>query len=202
MLPPSTTLFVGCADWSGSASSTTALHPDASASISTSLSCRFTEQNIKLFELLVGYSFTKFFLVRMMYELAPVVVWGWGAECVFSDEVLSPQVMAWSRTIRLFNVAMLQSIKLFGDKRENAIHLYDRDWSLQRRDQKIIEEAPDPNVPTEFWTHTVEAALTATKVIYLILSHIIVCYGLRYRFNVLMFLAHYTVELFLYSPHQ
>lgn len=103
---------------------------------------------------------------------------------------------------RLFNVAMLQSIKLFGDKRENAIHLYDRDWSLQRRDQKIIEEAPDPNVPTEFWTHTVEAALTATKVIYLILSHIIICYGLRYRFNVLMFLAHYTVELFLYSPHQ
>jgi hypothetical protein len=43
-----------------------------------------------------------------------------------------------------------------------------------------------PNVPTEFWT-TVEAALTAAKVIYLILLHNIVSCDLRYRFDVLMF---------------
>ncbi|XP_047054975.1 uncharacterized protein LOC124661164 isoform X1 [Lolium rigidum] len=43
------TLFIGCADWSDSASSTTALHPDASTSFSTStsFSCRFTEETVK-----------------------------------------------------------------------------------------------------------------------------------------------------------
>ncbi|KAM3254185.1 hypothetical protein ACQJBY_047985 [Aegilops geniculata] len=54
-------------------------------------------------------------------------------------------------------------VQVFGDKHGNAIHLYERDCSLQRRHQKIIEEAPAPNVTTEFRTHIGEAAVAAAK---------------------------------------
>ena len=37
-------------------------------------------------------------------------------------------------------------IQIFADKYGNVIHLFDRDCSLQRRQQKIIEEAPSPEL--------------------------------------------------------
>ncbi|RYD46428.1 MAG: acetyl-CoA carboxylase biotin carboxylase subunit, partial [Sphingomonadales bacterium] len=40
-------------------------------------------------------------------------------------------------------------IQIFGDGNGNAIHLGERDCSLQRRHQKVLEEAPSPILSTE-----------------------------------------------------
>ena len=40
-------------------------------------------------------------------------------------------------------------IQIFADKFGNVIHLFDRDCSLQRRQQKVMEEAPSPNLTDE-----------------------------------------------------
>ncbi len=37
-------------------------------------------------------------------------------------------------------------VQTIGDKHGNAIHLWERDCSMQRRHQKVIEEAPGPNI--------------------------------------------------------
>jgi len=54
-------------------------------------------------------------------------------------------------------------IQIFADKHGNVIHLFDRDCSLQRRQQKIIEEAPAPKVDEEIRNFLGEISVKAAK---------------------------------------
>ncbi len=56
-------------------------------------------------------------------------------------------------------------IQVFGDAHGNAVHFFERDCSLQRRHQKVIEEAPAPGMTTEMRTAMGKAAVTAAKAI-------------------------------------
>ncbi len=56
-------------------------------------------------------------------------------------------------------------IQVFGDDHGNAIHMFERDCSLQRRHQKVIEEAPAPGMTEEMRAAMGEAAVRCAKAI-------------------------------------
>jgi 3-methylcrotonyl-CoA carboxylase alpha subunit len=52
-------------------------------------------------------------------------------------------------------------IQVFCDNHKNGVYLFERDCSIQRRHQKVIEEAPAPNMSEALRAQMGEAALTA-----------------------------------------
>ncbi len=54
-------------------------------------------------------------------------------------------------------------IQVLGDHHGNAVHLYDRECSIQRRHQKVIEEAPSPLLTEDTRNEMGEKAVQAVK---------------------------------------
>ncbi|MEJ6789805.1 acetyl/propionyl/methylcrotonyl-CoA carboxylase subunit alpha [Brevundimonas sp. BR2-1] len=56
-------------------------------------------------------------------------------------------------------------VQVFGDSHGNAVHLYERDCSLQRRHQKVIEEAPAPGMDAATRKAVTDAAVRAARAV-------------------------------------
>lgn len=54
-------------------------------------------------------------------------------------------------------------VQVFGDSHGNAVHLFERDCSLQRRRQKVVEEAPAPGMPDDVREAMCGAAVKLAK---------------------------------------
>jgi 3-methylcrotonyl-CoA carboxylase alpha subunit len=54
-------------------------------------------------------------------------------------------------------------VQVFGDSHGNVVHLFERDCTLQRRNQKVIEEAPAPGMSAQLREQMCSAAVKLAK---------------------------------------
>lgn len=71
-----------------------------------------------------------------------------------SDELILEKALVGVRHIE---------IQVFADQAGNTVHLFERDCSVQRRHQKVVEEAPSPYVDDELRAKMGQAAVNAAK---------------------------------------
>jgi pyruvate carboxylase len=74
-----------------------------------------------------------------------------------SNEVFVEKYIARARHIE---------VQLLGDRHGNLVHLYERDCSLQRRHQKVVEIAPSPNLDADLRERICDAALQIGRAVH------------------------------------
>jgi acetyl-CoA carboxylase biotin carboxylase subunit len=103
---------------------------------------------------------------------------GIGMQAVESDEELTKAFESNSKRAQTFfgdgamflekkleNARHIE-IQLLADEHGNAIHLFERECSIQRRNQKVIEEAPSSFISQETRKNMGEAAVNAAKALH------------------------------------
>ena len=97
-------------------------------------------------------------LVREPGELAEAVAAAQreAAAAFGSDEVFLERYLSAPRHVE---------VQIVGDTHGSVLHLYDRECSVQRRHQKVVEEAPAVLVPLETRHQMWEAAVAAAKAV-------------------------------------
>ncbi len=56
-------------------------------------------------------------------------------------------------------------VQVFGDSHGRLVHLHERECSIQRRHQKLIEESPAPNLPADLKARLTTAAVAGAKAV-------------------------------------
>ncbi|QTD43332.1 acetyl/propionyl/methylcrotonyl-CoA carboxylase subunit alpha [Sporosarcina sp. Te-1] len=57
-------------------------------------------------------------------------------------------------------------VQIFGDNQGNIVHLFERNCSVQRRNQKVIEESPSPSLSADAREKLFSSALEAAKAVH------------------------------------
>lgn len=102
---------------------------------------------------------------------------GKGMRIAFTEEEFLPQLQsAKTESLKAFNdcVMLIEKyvvkprhveVQVFGDQHGNYVYLYERDCSVQRRHQKVIEETPAPGLSEETRRKIGEAAVKAARAV-------------------------------------
>jgi acetyl/propionyl-CoA carboxylase alpha subunit len=64
---------------------------------------------------------------------------------------------------RYLQAARHVEVQVFGDTHGNVVHLFERECSIQRRHQKVVEESPSPGVTGELRDHMTAAAVSLAR---------------------------------------
>ena len=90
-------------------------------------------------------------------------------QVIFTSIVISEATKAFGKPEVFIEKCVLTpkhiEVQILADKENNSVHLFERDCSIQRRNQKLIEIAPSPQLNEEQRAYIGELAVKASKAV-------------------------------------